>query len=97
MIHITAEELRKLARAARLELPDNAQERLVNKLEAVLSYAQLLGNVSRPNVAQQSHTQPLLVRDDNSLPSIPNLLLPLAPQTEDHYFVVPVIIASPNK
>lgn len=95
MVHITSEELKTLARAARLTLPHDAQERLVNKLEAVLSYAELLGNV----VQQDCNPLPEArketpVRNDIPLPSIPDKILSLAPQIEDHYLVVPVIITS---
>lgn len=93
MIHITSEELQILARAARLNLPNNAQERLVNKLEAVLSYAELLSNVQQPTTDVQEQPQQLLVRADTILPSIPEQLLALAPQIEEHYFIVPVVIS----
>jgi len=94
MIHITSEELRILARAARLTLPHNAQERLVNKLEAVLFFSELLGNVQHPNYHEKKQLQPLILRDDTSIAPIPEQLLRLAPHHEEHYFVVPVIIES---
>lgn len=97
MIHITPEELRILARIARLPLPANAQEKLVNKLEAVLSYAQLLATLHAPSTSEQGSSQPLLVRNDDILQPTPDRLLALAPSTEEHYFVVPVVIASPNQ
>lgn len=97
MIHITSEELRVLARAARLNLPDNAQERLVNKLEAVLSYAGLLAHVQQPGINTQEQPQLLRMRDDVSIAPIPTQLLALAPQTEANYFIVPVVIASGSK
>jgi aspartyl/glutamyl-tRNA(Asn/Gln) amidotransferase C subunit len=97
MIHITSKELLILARAARLNLPNNAQERLVNKLEAVLSYAELLSNVQPPVNHEPAEPQKFLSRDDTSISPIAEQLLGLAPETEGHYFVVPVVITSTSQ
>jgi aspartyl/glutamyl-tRNA(Asn/Gln) amidotransferase C subunit len=93
MIHIHASELQSLARAARLTLPGNAQERLVNKLEAVLSYAELLATVEKPPITHQAYQQPPILRPDEPRAPIPQELLALAPHVEEHYFIVPVVIA----
>jgi aspartyl/glutamyl-tRNA(Asn/Gln) amidotransferase C subunit len=92
MIHINSSELQSLARAARLTLPCNAQERLVNKLEAVLSYAELLGAVEKPSATYQEYEQSLILRPDEPRTPIPRELLALAPHVEEHYFIVPVVI-----
>lgn len=92
MVTLSPAELQSLARAARLTLPRDAQERVVNKLEAVLSYAELLGTVEKPHSDYPQHEQLRTLRADLTNPSIPEQLLRLAPHVEERYFIVPVII-----
>ncbi len=90
MIHITKEELLKLAQAANLSLSEEEIPGILRRLEAVLSYAAYLqefqdtgaslpqiSNIVREDVAKETPIEPLLA---------------LAPEIEEQYYIVPAIL-----
>ncbi len=91
MIHITKEELLKLANAANLTLSEEEIPALVRRLESVLSYAAYLqeyagdkeailpqlSNVTREDVVKETPVEPLIA---------------LAPEHEENFYVVPAIL-----
>ena len=95
MSRITAEDVRKVAQLARLELPEKKIATYTGQLERILDYvAQLEGvdtegvppttrAVEVVNVSREDAVQPTPVRDD---------LLGLAPQREGDFFRVPQIL-----
>jgi len=95
MAHITRDEFIKLARASYIKIDEDDIPRVMQSLEAVLSYASILPDI----VTQYTHEHevpPAIVncfRPDTAVPFAQReQLLALAPQREENYFVVPVII-----
>jgi len=96
MSHISAEDVRKVAQLARLQLPEDKVQSYTVQLERILDYvAQLeaVDTVGVPpttravevvNVTREDRIEPTPVRED---------LLNLAPQREGDFFRVPKILA----
>lgn len=89
------DELKKLARMSQLALTEQQVDEAVHVVGARLTYITMLQDI----VAQQQSTTPLkeqtlhsVMREDVVKTTDPEPLLALAPQSEAHYFVVPVII-----
>ncbi len=95
MIHISDAEFVRLSRSGRLVIPIAMQDSVRDKLDAVLSYAEQLKTVLQQTVqhAAIDGTVTMQLRADQRRDSIAAPLLVLAPQREDRYFVVPVVIA----
>jgi aspartyl/glutamyl-tRNA(Asn/Gln) amidotransferase C subunit len=90
MIQITKEELVKLARAAQLTLSEEEIPGLIKRLESVLSYAGYLQEFE-----DTGKILPLVsnvMRNDVAKESSPDQLLALAPEVEEHLYVVPAIL-----
>lgn len=92
MIHITKEELLKLANAANLTLTEEEIPALVRRLESVLSYAsylqELSGGAQEALLPQVSN----VTREDLVTETPVEPLLALAPEHEENFYVVPAIL-----
>ncbi len=92
MIHISREEVLKLAKTANLSFTEEEIPALIKRLESFISYAAYL-----KEVAEQHEGAPLpklsnVTRDDVSKHTPVEPLLELAPDREENYYVVPVIL-----
>ena len=97
MSRITAEDVRKVAQLARLELPDTKIAQYTNQLERILDYVAQLQQVDTDgvpattravevvNVTRGDVVEPTAVREN---------LLDLAPQREGDFFRVPRILTT---
>ena len=91
MTHISKEELLKIASISNIILSKNELLLLQNELQAVLNYAERVITVHGD--ADDTQLVPLNVfRDDKAIQSNSSILLQIAPEVTDHYFVVPLII-----
>lgn len=96
MSRISAEDVRKVAHLARLELPEEKVATYTGQLERILDYVAQLEAVDTEgvlpttravevvNVTRQDRVEPTPVREE---------LLDLAPQREGDFFRVPRILA----
>lgn len=96
MAHISAEDVRKVAQLARLDLPEERIATYTGQLERILDYVAHLEAVDTEgvppttravevvNVTRADAVEPTPVRED---------LLNLAPQREGDFFRVPRILA----
>lgn len=88
-------ELAKLARMSHLALKEQEVEEVVVTLDARLAYTtrlqEILQEQGEEGIAQRPAPVNVL-RDDVIVASQPEPLLALAPEREENYFVVPVII-----
>jgi aspartyl-tRNA(Asn)/glutamyl-tRNA(Gln) amidotransferase subunit C len=94
---ISADDVRKVAKLARLELPEEKISTYTGQLERILDYVAHLEQVNTEgippttravevvNVTRADRVEPSEVRED---------LLDLAPQREGDFFRVPRILAS---
>lgn len=97
MSRISAEDVRKVAQLARLELPEDKITTYTGQLERILDYVAQLEQVDTEgippttravevvNVTRADRVEPSEVRDE---------LLDLAPHREGDFFRVPRILAS---
>ena len=92
---ITADEVRRIARLARLELDDAEVERFAKQLGDVLEHVAALEALDVEGVEPTAHPirLPLAERPDRPIPSLPReAALALAPDVEDGAFRVPKVV-----
>ena len=93
---LSPEEVRHVARLARLALSDGEIDALTPELSSILGYAEQVGAVAAEDVVPTTHPFPLenVTRADDARPSLPREdVLAGAPQVEDDRFAVPRIVA----
>jgi len=94
-VALTAEEVRKIARLARLQLSEEELLRYAQQLSAVLDYAARLGEVDTSEIPPTATVLPLTapLRPDEVRPSLPpDLMLSNAPFSEAGMFRVPRVL-----
>jgi aspartyl-tRNA(Asn)/glutamyl-tRNA(Gln) amidotransferase subunit C len=92
---ITADEVRRIARLARLELGDEEALRLAKQIGDVLEHFASLADLDVDAVPPTSHAIPVPFpeRDDRPLPSLPSeTAMALAPDAEDGCYRVPKVV-----
>jgi len=92
---ITREEVRHVAKLARLELSDAEVDRITGQLDAILSYVAKLDELDTTGVAVTTHTQQVVnaFREDAVRPSLPReRALANGPEHNGESFVVPRVI-----
>jgi len=92
---LTVEEVRKIARLARLQLTQAEERRYAQQLSAVLDYASRLKEVDTSEIPPTATVLPLQapLRTDEVRPSTPReRLLSNAPAAEDGMFRVPRVL-----
>lgn len=92
---LTADDVRKVARLARLKLTPAEVDAFARQLGDVLAYVDQLGEIDTSQVAPLAHPIELqnVLRPDEPAASLPrNEALGNAPKTDGRYFLVPQII-----
>ena len=92
---LSTDDVRHVARLARLALTDDEFEALGGQLSNILAYAEKVGEVAAADVPPSSHPYPLrnVYRDDTPGPSLsPDLAISTAPHPEQGRFSVPRIV-----
>ena len=92
---ISREEVRHVARLARLHLTDEEAERMREQLDAILAYIDKLRELDVEGVEPTAHAVPLVnvMRDDALAPCLPQeAALANAPDRAGEFFRVPRII-----
>lgn len=92
---ISHEQVRHVARLARIALTDEEVAGLAEQLSGILAYAEQVGQVAAADVEPTSHPYPLRNADraDDPAPSLPaDAVLANAPAAEDQRFRVPRIV-----
>lgn len=97
MEKITKQELLTIAHMSRLHLEENEIASLIDQVDAVLTYArrvkdvaQLTSNSEYPITKNQN-----VFREDIVIKTDSKPILNQAPESEQNYFVVPVILETP--
>ncbi len=93
---LSEDEVRHVARLARLALTDDEVANLAPQLSAILGYAEQVGEVAADDVVPTTHPFALadVTRPDERRPSLPReAILAGAPQVEQDRFAVPRIVA----
>lgn len=92
---ITAEQVRHVAKLARLEIDPQSVGKMADQLATILAYVDKLGEVDTENVEPTSHAIALTnaFREDKVRDSLPReRALDNAPAEESGGFVVPKVI-----
>jgi aspartyl-tRNA(Asn)/glutamyl-tRNA(Gln) amidotransferase subunit C len=92
---ITIDDVRHVAKLARLDLPEDRLDKLTSQLESILEYVAKIGEVDVTSVEPMAHALPLhnVFREDIVEPSLPlEKVLQNAPETDGPFFKVPKVI-----
>ena len=94
---ITKADILKIAQISYIKLSDAELDKVFTQIDSVLNYASFLKdiaqNVTGPAADRYSlPTNSNVMREDIAIESHPQILLNAAPDRQDDYFVVPLII-----
>ena len=92
---ISEAQVEHVAQLARLALNDEEKQRLTEQLNAILTYMEQLNEVSTTDVEPTAHVLDLVnvLRDDTVRQTLrADEALANAPETAQHFFVVPRIV-----
>jgi aspartyl-tRNA(Asn)/glutamyl-tRNA(Gln) amidotransferase subunit C len=92
---ITLDDVRNIAKLARLDLPEQRLEKLTHQLESILGYVAKISEVDMTGVEPMAHALLLhnVLREDVVEPSLPlEKVLQNAPETDGPFFKVPKVI-----
>ncbi|AWE42824.1 MULTISPECIES: Asp-tRNA(Asn)/Glu-tRNA(Gln) amidotransferase subunit GatC [unclassified Actinobaculum] len=95
MSSISADEVARVARLARIALTPEEIERLAGELDVIASAAAKVSEVATPDVPATSHPIPLtnVMREDIAVETLDRSeVLAAAPASEDGKFLVPQIL-----
>ena len=98
MTRITLDDVRKVAKLCRLEIPEDDIEKYSNQLEGILEYIAQLERIDTLNVPPTTRAVEVVnvFREDTIVSSssdIRDKILDLAPQREGEFFRVPKILS----
>ena len=98
MTRITSDDVRKVAKLCRLEIPDDDIEKYSNQLEGILEYIAQLERIDTLNVPPTTRAVEVVnvFREDiiaSSSSDVREKILEQAPQREGEFFKVPKILS----
>jgi len=98
MTRITSDDVRKVAKLCRLEIPEDNIEKYSNQLEGILEYIAQLERIDTLNVPPTTRAVEVVnvFREDTIVSSssdVRDKILDLAPQREGEFFRVPKILS----
>ncbi|MEJ5300429.1 MAG: Asp-tRNA(Asn)/Glu-tRNA(Gln) amidotransferase subunit GatC [Thermodesulforhabdaceae bacterium] len=92
---ITREEVKHIAKLARLKLSDEEEERMTHQINDILLYMEKLNELDTSNIEPMHHAveQVNVMREDKPKPSLEHeKALANAPQQNGVFFIVPKVI-----
>ena len=92
---ISLEQVRHVAKLARLAIPEEKLVRFTNQLEPILEYVAKIGQVDITGVEPMAHALPIhnVLREDIARPGLTvEQVLQNAPESDGPFFKVPKII-----
>ena len=92
---LSIDDVRKVAKLARLDLPDDRLQTLTGQLESILHYIDKLKQVDTSGVEPMAHALPVknVLRSDTPEAGLPlEKVLQNAPETDGPFFKVPKVI-----
>lgn len=92
---ITLDQVKHVAKLARLSLSEEKLQMLRGQLEPILNYVDKIGQLNVAGVEPMAHALPLhnVLREDVVEPSLPiEKVLQNAPDTDGRFFKVPKVI-----
>jgi aspartyl-tRNA(Asn)/glutamyl-tRNA(Gln) amidotransferase subunit C len=95
MSRIDTQEVREIARLARLRLNDEEVARMARELDAILTHIEELRQLDTSSVEPMTHAVPFdcpMRPDEVGRMLTPDQALQNAPRREDHFFEVPRVV-----
>jgi aspartyl-tRNA(Asn)/glutamyl-tRNA(Gln) amidotransferase subunit C len=95
MSQITPEQVRHVAKLARLAMPEAKLQKLTGQLEGILGYVNQISRADVSGVEPMAHALPVhnVFRDDVVQPGLPlEKVLQNAPESDGPFFKVPKVI-----
>ena len=95
LMSVDAATVRRIARLARIALPEADVPAMQGEINAILGFVEQLGEVNVEGVEPMTSVTPmaLKMRDDVvTAGGEANRVTQNAPQSEDHYFLVPKVV-----
>jgi aspartyl-tRNA(Asn)/glutamyl-tRNA(Gln) amidotransferase subunit C len=95
MAEISLDQVRHVAKLARLALREDQLVKIAPQLGAILQYIEQINKIDKSGVEPMAHALPLhnVLREDVVEPSLPlEKVLKNAPETDGRFFKVPKII-----
>lgn len=92
---VDAATVRRIAHLARIEVADDEIEHLRGELNAMLAFVEQLSEVNVEGVEPMISVTPMTLKmrtDDVTDGGIPDLIVKNAPETQDHFFLVPKVV-----
>ena len=92
---LSIDDVKKVAKLARLSLPDDRLATLTSQLESILHYIDKLKQIDTAGVEPMAHALPVknVLRPDIPEPALPlEQVLQNAPETDGPFFKVPKVI-----
>ena len=92
---ITLDEVRHVAKLARLAMDESRQQKFAGQLESILKYVDQIAKANTEGVEPMAHALPVhnVLREDIVEPSLPlDKVLQNAPESDGPYFKVPKVI-----
>ena len=89
------DDVKHVAKLARLSLTPDKLEKFAGQLESILHYVEKINQVDTSGVEPMAHALPVknVLRDDRPEPGLPiDKVLQNAPETDDRFFKVPKVI-----
>lgn len=93
-MEITKQDIEKLAVLSKIKLIDGQAEILKEKLESVINYASVITKISQHINSLEMPYNVNVMREDVIKSTDPEPILAQAPDTANHFIVVPKIIKS---
>jgi aspartyl-tRNA(Asn)/glutamyl-tRNA(Gln) amidotransferase subunit C len=87
--------VQRIARLARIKVTNEEAKALEKELTGILEWVEQLGEVDTSNVEPLTRVVPLALKkrkDEVTDGEIPDQITKNAPQTDDHFFVVPKVV-----
>ncbi|HLL90006.1 MAG TPA: Asp-tRNA(Asn)/Glu-tRNA(Gln) amidotransferase subunit GatC [Tepidisphaeraceae bacterium] len=100
MSQITPEQVRHVAKLARLAMPEQKLQTLTSQLEGILEYVNQISRADVSGVEPMAHALPVknVFRDDVVQPALPTeKVLQNAPDSDGPFFKVPKVIGGDDE
>lgn len=94
-MQVDEELVRRIARLARIKLERDEVERLSGELSGILNFVEQLSELDTDGVEPMTSAVPTRLKqreDEVTDGHYPDRILANAPQSEEHYFVVPTVV-----
>ncbi len=94
-MQVDEDTVRRIARLARIKISDEEAHGLQSELSGILDWVEQLGEVDTDNVEPMTRVVPIELKQRDDVVNDggkADTVVANAPQTQDHFFVVPKVV-----